>query len=198
MPNYVVNHITLVGATKERMLQFVERYFSTDKYDETYLDFNKVIKMPTELANTTEGSTTPNEVFKRNYAKYGYRSWYDWAIVNWGTKWNSFNVTNNIGFELRNGSCLNECYFETAWNPSKPVIKKIAEQNPDLIIEFEFADEDSGYQTGRQRYENGKLVEDIVYDNCSKEAFELYFELWGGEDDFEWDEENHTYKYREE
>ena len=55
----------------------------------------------------------------------------------WGTKWNSFNITSN-----KNKDSLELSYFfNTAWNPPIPIIKKIIEFYPDIYLDFEYEEE---------------------------------------------------------
>ena len=44
--------------------------------------------------------------YLRNWGKYGYPTWYEWSIANWGTKWNAFN---------QNFEEPNVLWFDTAW-----------------------------------------------------------------------------------
>ena len=38
--------------------------------------------------------------YLRNWGKYGYPTWYEWSIANWGTKWNAFNQNFPIFFDF--------------------------------------------------------------------------------------------------
>lgn len=96
--------------------------------------------------------------------------WYVWNRLNWGTKWDCYDVvvkhgsddvldklTQQLGDEPINEATIR---FDTAWSPPMPVIKKIVELYPDLEIDFTFMDEDStGSGGGRITYRNGKEVE---------------------------------------
>ena len=45
-------------------------------------------------------------------AKYGFQSWYDWCIANWGTKWDLCECT-----ATRNDDNSVTLTFDTAWAP---------------------------------------------------------------------------------
>lgn len=187
MPNYVKNRIVIHNISKQRVIEFQKKYFN--KYDE--FDFQKVTRMPKQLMETEESTRTPKEVYEQNKAKYGYRSWYDWAIDNWGTKWNAGECDsfyNNKDLIIT---------FETAWSAPEPIIKKIIKSNKDLTIEVTYADEDIGSNTGYIKGENGKVVENIEYENGSKIAYETYIELWDDEQ-LVYNEEKDNYEFREE
>lgn len=68
---------------------------------------------------------------------------------------------------------------------------------PNAKITHEFAEEQTGYYSGRLVYENGKQIEKTIFDADSKEAYEMSSELWGSEDYYTFDESKGTYVYKE-
>ena len=52
--------------------------------------------------------------------------------------------------------------------------------------------------SGRYVYENGSLVEENQFDPYSKEAYEMSFDLWGNEEDYDFDEKTGNYVQKEE
>ena len=189
MANYVKNLIILHNISEERLTEFKKKYF--DEYDE--FDFQKVTKMPKQLMETEESSKTPKEVYEQNVLKYGYRSWYDWAVDNWGTKWNA--MESNSFYDIDSKRLF--IAFETAWNAPRPIIEKIIKLNKDLTIELTYADECMGFNTGYIKGENGKVIEDTRYEGGSKIAYETYIELWDDEQ-LVYNEEKDNYELREE
>jgi hypothetical protein len=65
-----------------------------------------------------------------------------------------------------------------------PIFEKLAEMFPDVHLEFCYADEDAGYNVGSGYMQAGEFSwnEEI---GGSDEAFQVYFDLWGGEEDWE-------------
>lgn len=125
-----------------------------------------------------------------NYEKYGAKDWYDWCIKNWGTKWNAcYTQVMDINTA--------DIYFDTAWSAIPKLMERLAKQHPECNFKYEYAEEQSGYYAGYRNYENGTLVSGEDYSDCSKEAFELFFSMWGMEDDFKFNEETGTYEYIE-
>jgi hypothetical protein len=85
------------------------------------------IPCPKELTETVAQFGT-NDHEKANREKYGYGSWYDFNIANWGTKWdvNSDNVAIEDANTLTAG-------FDSAWAPPT----RAYEQLMDLGFEVE-------------------------------------------------------------
>lgn len=105
--------------------------------------------------------------YQQNLTKYGSTTWYDWAIKNWGTKWNSYDCekVNDTTYE-----------FDTAWSGVPQLIEEIATQYPDIEITYKYSDEDTGSNCGHYIFFNGNTQE-FPIENGSKEAYELAFEL---------------------
>lgn len=120
----------------------------------------------------------------RAYRKYGYLDWYDWSVANWGTKWNSYDVSAS-GTEVR---------FHTAWSAPHPVVSRIAEVNRCTLM-HKWADEDIGRNVGwRLLDDNGRILEREL--SGTKEGYELAFELnHGVSDDYKLTADGSTYEY---
>lgn len=123
-----------------------------------------------------------------NYVKYGAKDWYDWRCENWGSKWNACDTQINDPEKA-------DIYFNTAWSAVPQVIAKIAELHPECKIEYEYAEEDTGVNTGYVNFENGEITSDEHYKDFSKEAYEMFFSLWGQEDEFKFNPKKGTYEY---
>lgn len=77
----------------------------------------ELLPCPEELQNpdsTTSGGP--------NAAKYGYESWYDWQIANWGTKWDLCEADAN-----RTSDNSVDLSFESAWSPPVAAYRKLEE-----------------------------------------------------------------------
>lgn len=140
MPNDCQNKLIIKG-TKEQLQQFLDTYVSTID-TEQYLDFNKIIPEPlTPEECDPKCVIAPGE--DRHLAFNDDRTWFDWYewhVKYWGTKWNSYsNTISLIDTEL-------EIYFETAWCPPIPIIKKLFKLHPEL--EFRFIYYEYGCQFG--------------------------------------------------
>lgn len=135
--------------------------------------FNKVMERAfDETESRRKKMYDDGKTYVENLQNYGYSTWYDWCIENWGTKWNSYDN------EAEGKDCIK---FSTAWSDPEPIIRKLAEMYPEMKIEHWWADEDTGNNTGYRIFESGKEAEESVgdYVNCSKEAYSCYEFCWG-------------------
>lgn len=110
------------------------------------------------------------KIYVSNIENYGYTTWYDWSIDNWGTKWNAYSN------EQEDEDTIS---FETAWSNPEPIMLKLSEMYPEATIEHWWADEDMGNNDGYRVYRGGKIVEGDYHDSCSNEAYETYIKCWG-------------------
>lgn len=167
MPNHITNIITVTGATIKEILNIVD---TSEKVDGgSQFDFNAIVPMPEELRNTVSGSYGKDdprqealiEQHKQNTEKYGYPTWYEYAIAKWGTKWNAYEID----------VCENSIEFQTAWSTPEPIIWELSKLLPHATIKVEYADEDWGSNCGIYEYNNGVLVydEDLSCNMVGKE-----------------------------
>ena len=108
-----------------------------------------------------------------NIRQYGAPTWYDWAINNWGTKWNAYGYGEDA-IDYHDGDML---YFQTAWAAPHPVLEKLSKMFPDIELEHEWADEDIGQNCGRYSYQNGERIEEYFPEN-QKDAIEFACRIW--------------------
>ena len=121
----------------------------------------------------------------KNLEKYGFMDWYEWRLHNWGSKWNACNT-----FLCDDKKTV---YFDTAWTPAISAIEKFAKMYPQLKITHDYAEEQIAFYCGKLEYENGECVKRDDYKEYSKEAYEMYFDLWGCEEEFVFDPNQNTY-----
>jgi hypothetical protein len=102
-----------------------------------------------------------------NVREHGFIYWYDWSVEKWGTKWNSSECekVNDNTFD-----------FTTAWNGVPGLIEKMSKEFPDVTINYEYSDEDTGSNCGIGKFLNGE-VEFSQLESQSNEAYELAFKL---------------------
>ncbi len=88
MPNWTTNHIRIRHDNKS----LIDAIMATDGTDKGVLD--TIIPCPPELNDTDlttwshgEEQAAREKKQAEMVAKYGYKSWYDWNIAHWGTKW---------------------------------------------------------------------------------------------------------------
>ena len=92
--------------------------------------------------------------YLNNIVDYGYPTWYDWSIENWGTKWNAYESF------IKEGKSYLKFYFQTAWSTPMPIFDELSVLLSDKNIEIWYADEDIGHNCGKIYYSKGeKIVE---------------------------------------
>lgn len=188
MPNHITNILKIEGCAN------VDEFIPQLVGEGTDFDLNKIIPMPKELRDVTSPvrivsedkleevrekiDKQPELYCSKTYpitakmqaeyiAKYGADNWYDWSIRNWGTKWNTYE------------SCVDydTITFRTAWSCPLPAIIALSKNLPDYTFTISWADEDFGANVGRAVFKGGEEVEMYSPDSCSKEAYELAFEI---------------------
>lgn len=105
--------------------------------------------------------------------KYGVNNWYDWANKHWGTKWETYDVSEewienalgekSIGFGEQTMAVMAtdsqiECFYQTAWSPPSDALATISKMFPDLTFYNAYADEGGNF-IGFTIFNNG-VVQD--------------------------------------
>lgn len=108
---------------------------------------------------TCERALKIGKRYSENIEKFGCRTWYEWCIKNWGTKWNSFDVDWN-----EDGGCVS---ITTAWSAPMPVLKALSMAFPNSTFDIE------------SEYEG-----ECELRGCTIEAGRVFNEFtWGKEED---------------
>jgi len=178
MPNYCENDLYVYGEP-EKLKEFKEYA----KGSGGWIDFNKFIPYPekfkkqddkanrwSELKNKKDDELSGDEkkekillsmeADERGYITDGYNSGgYEWCLKNWNTKWNACNVELNDNIE----EGILTYYFDTAWTPPLPVIKKMSEMFPELKFELRYFECGAGFN-GLFKCFGGKVIEDKMGD----------------------------------
>ncbi len=186
---------------RETLNKYLEAYKT--QYKEEFKEFmnaDEHNKLMEELLNDKDFITkeptfkTKADVYaygKRNLdnvIEYGHANWYDWNIANWGTKWNADNT-------MINGK---EIDFETAWDPPLAFVEALSKKYPEATFHLDFADEQICVYCGECDMENGNLKNEIVFDQCSKEAYEKGFLLWPEvKEHFIFNKKTNNYEYND-
>lgn len=126
-------------------------------------DFNKVIPTPINIFNESLGREDEERCKRENRP-----TWSDWNRENWGTKWGGYSHKKVSEF----------CFeFQTAWSKPTPVIYAISGAFPDIKLIHEWADEDTGYNCGKEVIISGEVVESVIPEGGSVAAYEQAFAL---------------------
>lgn len=170
MPNYVANEVTIKGS-RIHVQNLLETIRNTES--NKCIDFEKIIPMPKEEED----------------------NWYDWRCENWGTKWNACNEPTLETTDNVDGDMIAVIRFETAWATPSKLIEKLSAMFPTVNISVKYADEDAGYNCGVYGLRAGIFIVTWQPEGGSKEAMEHYFSLWGGQEDWAFDEGTGEYEF---
>lgn len=132
-------HLDEKDKLEEQNKKFVESLTKKqifEDYSETYKKYN--INNLYDLG----------KLYLENEKKYGTKTWYDWSIENWGTKWNAYDQM------IKEGKTYIKFIFRTAWSMPMPIYKKLEKLG--LDFEVKYADEDYGSNCEILKYINGE------------------------------------------
>lgn len=149
MPNYVTNIIHFQG--NERQLEAMHTAIQDYRCGMYSIDFDKIIPMPKDLFM---GAIGPVE-----QELYGTNNWMDWSRANWGTKWNAFRFEDDL-----DDHDPGRIVFVTANGAPHPVLKKLSEMYPDIIMRHQWADDNVGCNCGERTYKGGQLIDEYIPD----------------------------------
>jgi hypothetical protein len=156
MPNWCANSLKLVASTSKskQLLRKINKMLkATEPEEYTHARLFQLMKpMPDDLMNseaahggTFEEVEARNKNHQENITKYGYATWYGWALNEWGTKWDA-----RIEFaEITKQSTT--IYFDTAWSPPMGVYEHL--EKIGFKVEATYCECGVGYAGA---YANGK------------------------------------------
>jgi len=102
--------------------------------------------------------------YEYNIQTYGCRTWYDWAIENWGTKWGAYDVCVPEIKPLSKAGCIRASIrFDSAWGPPEPVIRRMIEMFPKCRVTLRYWEGGAGFQGKISGYK-GKVTEEYLHE----------------------------------
>lgn len=126
----------------------------------------------------------------QNQQRFGSSTWYDWSIKNWGTKWNAYDCIPG----------KDALTFSTAWSAPHPILEKLSQMYPEVILEHRWADEDIGMNCGQRTYQGGQII-DEYYPDYGRRSKEFAADVLGedlADRGLVLNEEGTDYEYHEE
>lgn len=143
MPNHITNRLTADGPFPQHLLdgfslqKITPRPKILDK-TEGLFNLDRALKFETIVTDKREIETILTAVAAKPMT--GYPDWYSWAIDNWGTKWDCYDV-DVIGPA--------HVIFNTAWAPPDIALQTLADQTS-LTLHNVWTDE--GGPSGQDTY----------------------------------------------
>jgi Ferredoxin-like domain in Api92-like protein len=113
MPNWCYNRATFKHEDPEQ----ITRLINAAKVGKL---LNEFLPMPPELLEEApigdDYEAKRDAIAARNVQEFGYPSWYEWAVDNWGTKWDIGEVDED--YMEKSADCKTVTFsFDTAWSP---------------------------------------------------------------------------------
>jgi len=105
------------------------------------------------LEDRNPESAKGGEQIRENVKKYGSKTWYDWAISNWGTKW---DIGAHLEYDF--GSDSFTLIFDSAWSPPLEAFRKISDEWKVRVI-FEYYEPGMDF-VGTALIQDGVIVEE--------------------------------------
>jgi hypothetical protein len=133
MPNWVSNTLRIVEGNPQEVWDAI-------RSDKSLCDFNRLIRMPQELARSTSEESAQQE-------KQGKPTWIDWAYEKWGAKY-----ADDAEF-LSNGAL----FFVTPWEPPILFFAALAKKFPNHKIQVGSSDCENGCFHYDADISNGEL-----------------------------------------
>ena len=141
MPNWTYNSVQFVGKTEDSVKN-LKRLLKSKDND---FDFNNIVPMPLALTETVSGSENAKPEWQKEQSEklkkqHGFDDWYDWSIMNWGTKWNACDTNVELNKNVLNYT------FDTAWDAPREIAKALLHMRntilKDISIEWNCTHED--------------------------------------------------------
>jgi hypothetical protein len=181
MPNWCNNSIEIVGPREK-----IRAVWTAAQAEGKGL-LNALRPMPEGLDIVAgrvgaEGEPEQVELERReqeNLERHGARNWYDWAVSNWGTKWEvsaeglEFEEDQDGNYD--NGGLGPHAritgWFDSAWAPPTNAIAHFCEANPDVRATIDYYEPGMCF-VGRMVADNGEVEEDdcVDYSNATSKT----------------------------
>ncbi|WP_051940696.1 hypothetical protein [Stenoxybacter acetivorans] len=162
MPNWCQNAVEIRGEPA-LIRELAARIVKTDDKGEPYFCFEGICPMPQEL-NLVDAGNNPelSAAYERNLERFGAKNWYDWRLINWGTKWDAYESYVSVSDD-----CI-DLSFDTAWSPPEGIYSAICAVYPTLSLRADYFEEGcffAGYYLGADgELEDYPCEEDGVID----------------------------------
>jgi hypothetical protein len=203
MPNWCANRLKITGPKKD--LQAIKKALvsQNDKGEETVFSFQTLVPMPENLRNMgglplkesprltevqrakvavdfANGLIDQVEAYEKSEDAYLIQNddWYNWGIINWGTKWDVSEVS--VLDQIADGALIYN--FETAWSPPRSWVRRASPKFPTLSFELLYVEPGMDF-AGQTVYEAGGLMVD---EGAPADDIQSYLRDLGWEEGAEW------------
>ena len=128
MPNWCYNNLDITAKTPEQM-EMLERVSKAEAADGFISMF---LPLPEALKETTSPTPQPGQANYKGEQPVvdGCNNWYDWQVLNWGTKWDPEIMDCDYDGETLTVS------FDSAWAPPIAFYEWLVEQGYEVSANY--------------------------------------------------------------
>lgn len=154
MPNHTINTVQMKGIRRKKLYSFIN--------GKKCFDFNKLVPEPMSIQCCPEQYIDNGNRHLMHNDERSWFDWYDWHCDYWGTKWNSYNYSDNPAND-------DEISFWTAWSEPEPIWEALSRRYPKETIYIRASYED-GLET-ESTWLNGSRVTYREWEtNCEEDC----------------------------
>jgi len=174
MPNWCFNNATFSHEDPNEIQRLVKA-FNSGKF------FGEFVPMPPELLEEApigdDYQSRVADIAKRNQEQFGYPSWYEWSIANWGTKWEP-DTEGIDDSEAEEGATSVRLGFDTAWAPPIEWYREMSDMG--FTIEAYYNEEGMAFcgkyttEDDDDFYEYGDMSADEIRENIPNDIDEAF------------------------
>lgn len=203
MPNWIRNNVTFSG--NEEVIARMREEIKGEGEDR-FIDFNKILPIPTELVDTQSPSKI---ISQEEYDKQEERiakgeiteNEKNWGISRGITQEMHDEFKQNFGFADWYGWQVNNwgtkwnasdsmdfgdgIEFNTAWSNPYSLLVALSKKYPEVRFNIRYSDEDFGYNVGEYDLQNGVELECNIPEGGTYEAYVMAMDIqYGGVDEY--------------
>lgn len=187
MPNWCSQFVEVRGEKKEikRMINSFRNKAAKTEEDEQW-DINQLFPVPDELTKTPHAFAIDPEskvekeirlmiIQEENMTKFGARDWYEWQLINYGTKWGACHIEID---EEALANCFESFSFkfESPWGTTPGLMAKVSSLFPSVLIGIHAIEQMMMFAVW-EIYHDGKMI-DYGESNESTDSIDSD-EKWG-------------------
>ena len=153
MPNWCANVLELAHEDPS-MIARAQKAFNEDRLLEEFVPIPEDLKITAGYLGDAMEQKDLEAKEKVNFAKYGYKNWYDFAVNEWGTKWDL--AAEGCPATLGEDGRLTMS-FDSAWSPPLQAYEKLT---------------DLGFEVRAYYYESG-----MCYAGIWEDGIDDYYDM---------------------
>lgn len=165
MPNWCSNSCRMTAPTDHPLM--VKIFAELERGDAAQW-FQAVVPVPQKLLDAAAKHGPMNEEEQEVQAKFGYRSWYDFCVAEWKTKWEA-----QVHKHVIDGDSL-IVWFDTAWSPPDGIFEAMYAAG--ILVEAAYCEQGIGYM-GWWKNGEERVVDMPNEGDFNEDSWDFYHEI---------------------